>query len=96
MTALAVTIQATLKPDGTLILDELPGIAPGRVQVTVQPVLELPDGDLFWQRMQAVWKGRAEAGCVPRSVEEVEAERRETRNDWDERSVRLEGDQYPS
>ena len=34
-----VVIQGTLKPDGTVELDEIPTMTPGRVQVTLQPVL---------------------------------------------------------
>ncbi len=31
-------VQATLKPDGTLELDQKPNLPPGRVQVIVQPL----------------------------------------------------------
>jgi hypothetical protein len=31
-------IEGTLKPDGTLELDQKPNLAPGRVQVIVQPL----------------------------------------------------------
>ena len=32
-----IVVQGTLKPDGTLELDEKPSLAPGRVQVMLQP-----------------------------------------------------------
>jgi hypothetical protein len=32
-----IIVQGTLKPDGTLELDEKPALTPGRVQVTLQP-----------------------------------------------------------
>jgi len=35
----SVVVQGTLKPDGTVELDEIPTMTPGRVQVTLQPVL---------------------------------------------------------
>jgi len=35
-----VVIEGTLKPDGTLILDEKPSLPPGRVRVVVQKVPE--------------------------------------------------------
>ena len=43
-----VVIQGTLKPDGIVELDEIPAMTPGRVQVTLQPVLEgsSPQGGL--------------------------------------------------
>jgi hypothetical protein len=33
-----IVVQGTLKPDGTLELDEKPTLAPGRVHVMLQPV----------------------------------------------------------
>jgi hypothetical protein len=33
-----VVVEGTLKPDGTLELDQKPGLPPGRVTVTVQPL----------------------------------------------------------
>src|SRR5438094_5064333 len=36
-----VVVQGTLKPDGTLELDQKPSLMPGRVQVVLQP---LPTG----------------------------------------------------
>jgi hypothetical protein len=85
-----VVVEGTLKPDGTLELDRKPNLAPGRVQVTVVPVAELPKDDPFWQRMQAIWDGQKARGFVPRSVEEVETERRQVRDDWEERLQRIE------
>lgn len=90
MIPLAATVQGTLKSDGSLELDEPPVVAPGRVQVTVQSLPEFPPDDPFWQRMQLVWKSQTASGHVARSVEEVEAERLEVRDEWEERSVRLE------
>jgi hypothetical protein len=37
-----VVIEGTLKPDGTLVLDEKPSLPPGRVRVVVQTVPETP------------------------------------------------------
>lgn len=33
-----IVIEGTLKPDGTLELDQKPSLLPGRVQVTVKPL----------------------------------------------------------
>ena len=41
MTAAAI-VQATLKPDGTLELDQKPNLPPGRVQVILQPLPAAP------------------------------------------------------
>src|SRR5436305_8074294 len=77
-----VVVEGTLKPDGTLELDQKPNRAPGRVQVIMQALPQLPDGDPFWDMMKSIWVGQKARGHVPRSVEEVEAERRETREGW--------------
>ena len=85
MTIEQVTLQGTLQPDGTLVLDEKPSVRPGRVQVTVVPVPDLPTDDPFWQTMNRVWAGQKDRGHVPRSAEAVEAERELVREEWEER-----------
>jgi 50S ribosomal subunit-associated GTPase HflX len=90
MSLTEVVVEGTLKPDGTLELDQKPNLPAGRVQVIVIPRPELPRDDPFWQRMQAIWNGQKARGFVPRSVEEVEAERRQVRDEWEERMQRLE------
>ena len=85
-----VVVQGTLKPDGTLELDERVNLAPGRVQVTMVPVPELPKSDPFWQRMEAIWADQKRRGHVAASVEEVEAQRQAVREEWEERMRRIE------
>jgi hypothetical protein len=85
-----VVVEGTLKPDGTLELDQKPNLAPGRVQVTMVPLTELPKDDPFWQRMQALWSGQRGRGHVARSVQEVEVERQAVREEWEERMRRIE------
>ena len=79
-----VVVQGTLKPDGTLELDEKPNLPPGRVQLVMVPLPELPKDDPFWQRMQAIWDRQKARGHVPRSEAEVEAERRALRDEMEE------------
>src|SRR5437588_7854550 len=83
-------VEGTLKPDGTLELDRKLSLPAGRVQVIVVPLPELPKDDPFWQRMQAIWEGQKARGHIPRSVEEVEAERRAVREEWEERMGDIE------
>jgi YD repeat-containing protein len=85
-----IVVEGTLKPDGTLELDQKPNLAPGRVQVTLAPLPELPADDPFWKRMKAIWEGQKARGFVPRTTEEVEAERRQVRQEWEERMRRIE------
>lgn len=76
-------IEGTLKPDGTLELDEKPNLPPGRVKVVLRPASEVttaqPLGKEFFQMMEEIWAGQNARGHVPRSVEEVEAQRQEIR-----------------
>jgi hypothetical protein len=85
-----VIVEGTLKSDGTLELDRKPNLPPGRVQVIVQALPELPDGDPFWDMMKSIWGQQKARGHVSRSVEEVEAERREMREGWARRQEAIE------
>jgi hypothetical protein len=81
MGATHLVVEGTLKPDGSLELDSKLDLPPGRVQLIVQPLPDLPKDDPFWQMMQGIWAARAAAGRTPRSTEEVEAQRRAIRED---------------
>ncbi len=85
-----LVIEGTIQPDGSLVLDEPTKLPPGRVQVIVQPWPNLPPGDPFWDMMQSIWAGQKARGFVPRSAEQVEAERRETREQWEEHQQTIE------
>ncbi len=85
-----VVVAGTLKPDGSLELDEKPNPTPGRVQVTLAPLPELSPDDPFWQRMRTIWAGQKARGFVPRTTAEVEAERRQVREEWEEQMRRIE------
>jgi hypothetical protein len=73
-----------------LQLDRKLNLPAGRVQVIVQALPELPDGDPFWDLMKSIWAKQKARGHVPRSVEEVEAERREAREGWARRQEAIE------
>jgi hypothetical protein len=90
MSVPAVTLEAVVKPDGTLELPQRLALPPGRVQVTIVPLPELPTNDPFWQRMQARWAAQRTRGHVPRSVEDVEQERQAVRDEWEDRMRRIE------
>jgi hypothetical protein len=76
-------VEGTLKPDGTLVLDQTPNLPPGRVMVRMQPLAALPEGDPFFDMLKEIWAARAQAGLVPRTVEEVEAQRRQMRAEFE-------------
>jgi hypothetical protein len=90
MSVPAITLEAVAKPDGTLELGERIPLPPGRVQITLVPIPELPPDDPFWQRMQARWAAQRARGHVPRSGEEVEEERQAVRDEWEDRMRRIE------
>ena len=69
-----IVIQGTLKPDGTLELDEKVNLPAGRVQVLVQPLPQLPADDPFWQSMQSIWDAQKGQGHLPRTREQIDAE----------------------
>lgn len=85
-----VIVQGTLKADGTLQLDEKLALPAGRVQVMIQSLPDLPKDDPFWQMMQKIWDGQKARGHIPRTTEQVEAERRQLRQEWEERMLRIE------
>jgi len=83
-------IEATLQPDGTLVLDEKPKLSPGRVRVVLRQEAEivLRKDDPFWLRMQAIWaipKGGASDGGA-----NTLAEVRKMRDEWDEQQQAIE------
>jgi hypothetical protein len=84
MSTTHVIVEGTLKPDGSLQLDGKLNLPPGRVQLIVQPLPELPKDDPFWQMMQRIWAARTAAELSPRGAEEVEMERRALRDEVEE------------
>jgi hypothetical protein len=94
MSTPVVIVEGTVKADGTLEVSEKVNLPAGKVQVTLVSLPELPADDPFWQRMQAIWSGQNARGHVPRSVEDVEAERQLMREEWDKRMAEIARIQY--
>jgi hypothetical protein len=82
-------VEGTLMPDGRLELEGKVNLPAGRVQVTLVPMHELSPDDPFWRLMQGIWAGQLDRGHVARSAEDVEAERRTVREEWEERMARI-------
>jgi hypothetical protein len=85
-------IEGTLKPDGTLVLDQKPSLSPGRVTVVLrqEPETIMPPDDPFWQRMRAIWaipKGQTGAGDGGANAL---AEVRKLREELDEHQLAIE------
>lgn len=83
-------IHATLNSDGTLELDEKPNLSPGRVRLTLEPLSPQTRPDRFWAMMEEIWTDLKASDYVPRSVEEIEGERRAFRDEWDQHQEALE------
>jgi len=84
MSTNTVVIYGVVQPDGSPQLEGKVPMPAGKVQVTVQAVPEPPEGDQFFDMLKGIWAARAEAGLIPRSVEEVEAQRRQLRDETDQ------------
>src|SRR5258708_29964786 len=89
MTTNAIEIQGTLREDGTLVLDDNPNLPPGRVRVTVEPVPDLTQTDV-WQVLERIWAGQRTRGHIPRTREQIYAELEAARQDDEERMQALE------
>jgi hypothetical protein len=79
-----VVIYGVVQPDGSLQLKGKVPLPAGKVQITVQTVPELSEGDPFFDMLKDIWAARTQAGLIPRSVEEVEAQRRQLRDESDQ------------
>jgi len=84
MSTSQVVVTGTLKPDGTLELDEKPNLPPGRVQVMLQAVPEQAR-DGWWETLQQIWKDQEARGYKGRTLEEMQA---------DEAAQRAEDEEY--
>ncbi len=87
-----MVIEGTLKPDGTLELDEKPNLPAGRVTVVLRQDAEtvLPNDDPFWQRMQAMWAIPKAVGTASDGGANSLAELHKMREEWDEHQQDIE------
>ncbi len=90
MSLTETVVEGTLKPDGTLELDQKPNLPPGRVTVRMQPLAVLPEGDPFFDMLKEIWAARAQAGLTPRTIEDDEAQRRQLRDDSEQEILAAE------
>jgi hypothetical protein len=99
MNAQSVTVEGTLQPDGTLQLDQKPNLAPGRVQVVVQPLA--PAGPAqrgiveVMNEIRASQVARGYHGRSPAEMQADEAARHEEDEDYERRCNGLWGNPLP-
>ena len=73
MNSIEATVQGTLQPDGTLVLDTNPELPPGRVTVLRQEPKAAPREDDWFQFLLAARKRMEESGYYFMNDEEVQA-----------------------
>src|SRR5436190_20381029 len=69
-----VVVDGTLKPDGTLELDQIPNLSPGRVQVLLRRASPpAPQQEDWWQFMQRARRELEASGARFLNAEEMQA-----------------------
>ncbi|HEX5272139.1 MAG TPA: hypothetical protein VFW33_16695 [Gemmataceae bacterium] len=84
-----VTVQGTVKPDGTLELDEPLKLPAGRVVVTVRPVPPAQTAADFMALMERIWAMRP-PDAPRRTKEEIDAEIAAFRDEFEEGFLKSE------
>ena len=83
-------VEGTLKSDGTLELDHLPSLAPGRVKVILQHVHAGTSGRRgLAEVIDEIRRGQQARGFQGRSAEEIEAGLREGEDEDDKKMLAL-------
>lgn len=86
-----VMVEGTLKPDGTLELDQKPSLSPGRVQVIVKPLTALPSGRRgLVDVMDEIRQCQQARGFQGRSAQDIEAGLREGEDEHEQRMQTLQ------
>ena len=86
-----VVVQGTLKPDGTLELDQKPALSPGRVTVILQPAQAgTPPTRRLADLIDEIRRGQQAGGFQGRSAQEIEAGLREGEDEYEQRMQALQ------
>lgn len=83
MSLTETVIEGTMKPDGTLELDEKPNLSPGRVTVVLRQESEPATQEGWWPYMQRVRAEREAAGYHFMNEAEMDAHLQWLREDED-------------
>jgi hypothetical protein len=84
-----VVVQGTLKPDGTLELNQPVGLPPGEVRVIVQPMATQSTENVM-AVLERIWAERRAKGMQGRSGERIDADIRAMRGEWEDRQHEIE------
>jgi hypothetical protein len=66
-------VEGTLKPDGTLELDQKPSLSPGRVTVILRQEAPAVTEGGWWEAMQKARQAMIDSGCPLLNEAEVQA-----------------------
>jgi hypothetical protein len=84
-------VLGTVRPDGTLELDQKLAVPPGRVKVRVESVeTPAPPAEGLIEFVRRTRRELEAAGHQFRTREVIDAELAELRNEWDERGEELD------
>jgi len=78
-----VVVQGTLKPDGTVELDQKPDLPPGRITVVLRQEQALPAQEGWWPYLQRVRSAREATGYHFMNEAEMETHLQWLRDDED-------------
>jgi hypothetical protein len=81
--AAEVVVQGTLKPDGTLELDQSVNLPPGEVRVIVQAMTTASTENVLTV-LGRIWAERAAKGTTGRNAEQIDADIRTVRGEWED------------
>jgi hypothetical protein len=99
MSLTETVIEGTLKPDGTLELDQKPNLSPGRVQVIVQPLSKpAPTKRGLVEVMDDIRASQRARGYQGRTLEATQAEEKACQDEdaeYDQRCEQLWGGPLP-
>ena len=91
MSVTRLEVLGTVRPDGTLELDQKLTVPPGRVKVRVESVeTPAPPTESLIEFVSRTRRELEAAGHKFRSKEAIDAELAELRNEWDERLDELD------
>ena len=87
----SIVVQGTLKPDGTLELDEKPALTPGRVHVMLQPASASaePKGGLA-ETIAEIRQNQQVCAYMGRTSEEIACDEDQRRTDEDAYEQRMQ------
>jgi hypothetical protein len=85
-----ITVKGTLKPDGSLELDERPNLPPGRVEVVLRAEAEAVPKEGLWTVLERIAREREELGMQGRTREQIDADITALRDELEDRLDRVE------